>query len=103
VSSKIRKSELAVVIEDAIGILQRSIPERVASEVAALTGPFATRLDDSAVPIVYAGEAQLGSSDSDHVWRIKKLDVTAGVEVTWAHGNANFDNTWDDRASYPYS
>lgn len=29
-------------------------------------------------------------------WRVKKVDATTGVIVTWADGNANYDNLATD-------
>lgn len=66
--------------------------------------PYATRLDDTTTAnTVYMGKAPIGSSDSGSVWQIKKVDTTSGADVTWADGNNNFDNVWDNRASLSYS
>lgn len=60
--------------------------------------------------VIYNGEADPGSLDSQPVWRIKRttliepssnLDVEVVVE--WADGNAEFDNVWDDRLTLSYS
>lgn len=63
----------------------------------------ALRVDDSATPVSYIGEAPVGSATSAAVWRIKKVDETSGTIVTWADGNSQFDNIWDNRASLTYS
>lgn len=60
---------------------------------------YATRIDDSATPIIYIGKAPLASITSDSVWQISKLDTSSGLIKTWADGNADFDNVWDDRAT----
>ena len=60
---------------------------------------YATILDETNTPILYYGEAAIGSVTSDPVWRIRQMDITGTMTITtWAHGNANFDNVWDDRA-----
>lgn len=64
---------------------------------------LATRLDDSADPIIYIGKAPVGSDEGDAVWQISKLDTSSGVITTWADGDASFNNVWDDRASLSYS
>ncbi len=73
------------------------------SSLAALeteTTPYATRVDSSTTPgVLYVGTAATGASESDPVWRIKSVDTSSGVTVTWADGNSEFDNVWDDRAT----
>lgn len=65
---------------------------------------YATRLDDSTTAnTVYIGKATIGSATSSAVWQIKKVDTTTGADTTWADGNDNFDNNWDNRASLTYS
>ncbi len=53
--------------------------------------------------VTYVGVAVVGSLASDNVWQIKKIDETSGVVITWADGNSDFDNVWDNRASLTYS
>lgn len=62
---------------------------------------FATRLDDTATPILYIGKAPVGSSESSAVWQIAKLDTSSGLIKTWA-GNAGFTQVWSDRGSLTY-
>lgn len=72
-----------------------------------LAGQFATQLDDvSTTGVTYVGKATIGSSASSAVWQIKKIDETGTpitMVITWADGNATFDNVWDNRASLSYS
>jgi hypothetical protein len=68
-----------------------------------VTNNLATRLDDTADPVLYLGKSPIGSSTSDPVWQIKKVDTTSGVVITWADGNADFDNIWDNRTSLTYN
>ena len=64
---------------------------------------YALKLDDSVSPITYIGEAVTGSLGSDAVWRIKKMDETSGLVITWADGSAAFNQIWANRASLTYS
>lgn len=64
------------------------------------------RADDVTVrydPAGYVGRAPAGSVESDPVWQIQRLDTSSGVVLTFADGNSNYDNIWDDRASLAYS
>ena len=69
-----------------------------------IAGALAYRKDEPVSGTVYEGEAEPGSDSNDAVWRIKRT-VTAGnsITVTWADGNSNFDNVWDDRTTLSYS
>ena len=68
-----------------------------------LTGPLAIQLDDT-VSATYIGEASPGSLTSASAWRIKKLVETGpDSEITWADGNSDFDNIWDNRLSLTYT
>ena len=60
---------------------------------------------DVAGVITYVGEALPGSITSAASWRIKKIDETASPDttITWADGDENFDNIWDNRAGLSYS
>jgi len=53
----------------------------------------------------YLGEANPGTATSAASWRIKQLvfNVAGDLTVTYADGNSNFDNIWDNRASLSYS
>jgi hypothetical protein len=64
---------------------------------------YAIRLDEVSSTISYVGESLPGTSTSAASWRVKKIDSTSGVIVTWADGNTNLDNIWDNRASLTYS
>ena len=52
--------------------------------------------------IVYVGEAAIGSATSAALWRVFKFDSSTG-QITWADGNASFDNVYDNYASLSYS
>jgi hypothetical protein len=63
-----------------------------------------TYLDESTTPnVTYIGQAPIGSDESQAVWQIKKVDESSGIIITWADGNSNFDNIWNNRASLIYS
>lgn len=65
---------------------------------------YAARLDKVSSTLFYGGKAVPGSITSDPVWQIQKiLLIGDDVEITWADGNGNFDNIWDDRLSLSYS
>jgi hypothetical protein len=50
---------------------------------------------------VFLGKAMPGSSESEAVWQIVKVNTTSGVK-TYADDDVNFTKTWDDRTSYSY-
>lgn len=60
-------------------------------------------LDEASATISYVGQAAPGSSAAAAVWRIKRIDSTSGIIITWADGNDAFDKIWNDRATYTYS
>lgn len=64
---------------------------------------IAFRVDEASETITYLGKAAPGSSTGDTVWQISKVDTTAGTVITWADGNDNYDNEWDERANLTYS
>lgn len=63
-----------------------------------------TKLDSVDTDLRYFGIADFGSSTSDAVWQIFRIDegVTPTVQ-TYADGNILYDNIWDDRESLSYS
>ena len=52
--------------------------------------------------IEYVGFASIGSSTSDAVWQIMKVDSTSGTVITWADSDDKHDNIWDNRESLTY-
>ena len=55
---------------------------------------------------VYFGFAAVGSSGSTSsaIWRIMRMVESSGVYTfSFADGNTNFDNVWNNRASLSYS
>lgn len=53
--------------------------------------------------VTYVGFAPIGTATSSGSWQVIKIDTSSGTAVTWADGNANFDNVWDNYASLTYS
>jgi hypothetical protein len=61
-------------------------------------------LEEISSSLSYLGEAVPGTLDSDALWRISKIETISGVTtVSFADGDASFDNIWDDRATLTYS
>lgn len=54
--------------------------------------------DVTSATVIYFGKASIASATSAAVWQIKRFTIATGV-FTWADGNANFDNVWDNRAT----
>lgn len=61
------------------------------------------QLDSGDSKIEYIGNAAIGSLTSQAVWKIKKVNYTTGTIITYANGDENFDNIFDNRESLPYS
>ena len=59
---------------------------------------------DSVHPLfTYTGEASVGASENNPVWRIKRIDETTDIVLLCADGNTNFDNIWTNREALSYS
>ena len=68
-----------------------------------IIGPLAIQLDEVDTSTTYIGEAEPGSLTSNSVWRIKRIIETGpDSEITWADGDSDFDNIWDNRLSLTY-
>lgn len=65
--------------------------------------------DDKAVKvtevgsITYVAKAEPGSSEASAVWQVKKIDETTGTVITWADGDAEFNNIATDLTALSYS
>jgi len=64
---------------------------------------YAVQLDEASATITYVGEAAPGTDTSASTWRIKRLDSSSGLVISWAAGNSDFDKIWDNRAGYVYT
>lgn len=77
-----------------------------------LTGPsggedeavFAKRVDFADDTTIYRGEAAVGTTDAQPLWRIRRITLAADNDVTeeWAGGSADFNKAWADRAGLTY-
>lgn len=69
-----------------------------------IVADVAIRLDDtSTINVTYVGYASMGALEAAASWKIKKIDETSGISITWADGNNSFDNIWNNRTSLTYS
>lgn len=65
---------------------------------------YATRLDKtSTTNVTYVGKATPGTAAASATWQIMKMDKTGDLVITYADGNASFDNVWNDRVGLAYS
>jgi len=62
-----------------------------------------TLYEEASSTIAYLGKALPGVLSSEALWRISKIDTSSGIITTFADGNSNFDNIWDNRAALSYS
>ena len=90
-----------------VDVLSSALPASASTETTLQTisfggTQFALRLA-TVGDVDYVGEASIGTATSAASWRIKKVDSTSGTIITWADGNASFDNIWDNRTSLTYS
>lgn len=67
------------------------------------SSPKAVRTDQASATILYVGKAAAGSSAGSAAWSIQRIDTSSGTVITWADGNTNEDNVWNNRASLSYS
>lgn len=66
---------------------------------------YAERTDIVSDQLIYKGQAQPGTIDSEPLWRIQRLTIGLDDDVTrqWADGDANFNKVWADRLTLNYS
>ena len=62
-------------------------------------------IDEVSGSLTYQGWSGIGSNTGSTVWKIQEIATAGGsvTTITWADGNALYDNVWDDRASLTYS
>jgi hypothetical protein len=66
--------------------------------------PRTINIDEISVNDIYFGYAAAGSSAASAVWRVKHIVVSGTTTTTtYADGNTNFDNIWNNRLSLTYS
>lgn len=74
--------------------------------VSGVTGDLAVQyIQDSVVTTTfYLGKAAVGAATSEAKWQIKRVSIVSGdVVITWADGDTNFDNIFNDRESLTYT
>lgn len=60
-------------------------------------------LIDNQGDIIYLGEAQPNSLQSDPAWKIRRVDLSGSViSILFADSNNNLDNVWNDREALTY-
>jgi hypothetical protein len=65
---------------------------------------LATLIDEASATVTYIGKAAIATATSASSWQISKLTVSGSItSITWADGNATYDNVWDNRASLTYT
>lgn len=89
-----------------VDVLSSTLPSSASTETTLQTisfGGFKFALRLATVGSVdYVGEASIGTVTSAAAWRVKKVDSTSGIIITWA-GTGVFDQVWDNYASLTYS
>lgn len=61
-------------------------------------------IDEASATVTYIGKAEPGTAESASGWQIKRIQVVGSETIiTFADGNASFDNVWDNRAALSYS
>lgn len=113
-NADVDKSAIKNVVDDAVLIYDPTKKKFVAQSFlsildrlkADLEVQYDKLVDEDAVnSFTYVGEASPGTDKDGNTWRIKRIyELNDGdLEILWANGTANFDKTWNDRATYTYS
>ena len=65
---------------------------------------FIKRFSYSSNLVEYEGRAKPGTGAGSARWQIRKFIYTSSLvtEITWADGNFEFDNVWNDRATIKF-
>ena len=53
--------------------------------------------------VTYIALAAPGTAQATAKWQVMKMDETTGIVITWADGDANFDNIATDLTALSYS
>ena len=71
--------------------------------LAYLTDGEPMRVDEVSPTLTYLGYAPVASSPADAVWKIKRVQVIGTETIfSYADGDKNFNNIWNDRATITY-
>ena len=61
-------------------------------------------IDSATSSITYVGKAKMGEETDEASWQIMKIEESGTVtSFTFADGDEEYDNVWDDRATLDYS
>jgi len=52
--------------------------------------------------VTYVAKAPAGTLQSEAKWKVKKIDETTGIVITWADGNELYDNVATDLTTLTY-
>lgn len=74
-----------------------------ATPLSTIAGATAIQIDQQSATLFYLGKAAPGTATSSATWLVEKLDLTGGLSITYADGNSNYDNVWDNHLSLSYS
>lgn len=65
---------------------------------------YKTYIDEASATITYIGKASTSALTSNAVWQIMKMEISGSITtITYADGDSEFNNIWDNRASLSYS
>jgi hypothetical protein len=72
--------------------------------VGTVEKPQAMCVDEASSTVTYQAWAPPGTATASAGWRIRKITVSGTVtSITWADGDALYNNVWDNRAGLSYS
>lgn len=75
-----------------------------AGAVYSTNGPEAIYVDEFSGSLTYVGWAGVGSNSGSSVWKIQRITVSGSLtSASWADGNPQYDNVWENRAILNYS
>jgi len=96
--------EILNAVFDTVGLLkQQSYESDGTNDIVVISKLVAKKITTSGDD-TYVGIAPIGTAQTTSGWQCKKISVSgATTTVTWADGNANFDNVATDLTSLTYS
>lgn len=102
------KEEVSTIsVTDKTTVVKPSVAEVQVQIIEDISVPYAKRTEFVGEDKIYKGRAIPGSLDSDPVWQVWLVTITNIDEGdnndTWADGNANFDNVWNDYLTLEYT
>lgn len=79
-----------------------NVSTTASNSVTTISKALATKITESG-SITYIAKALPGTAQASSLWQCQKIDETSGTVITWADGNANFDNVATDLTALTYS